>query len=332
PKILENFFKGKIKESMPECGESYFSIFPDTQNKVQVCVPIMTGCDKFCAYCIVPHTRGREVSRTMDEIFAECEKHVVAGAREITLLGQNVNSYTDGGRSSGKKCFPELLKRLDTLADKGLSRLRFTSPHPQDFNEDLIDVLAEMKTACPYIHLPVQHGSDRVLKAMNRHYTAADFEKIIKEVRKKIPNCTFSTDIIVGFPGETEKEFQELCEFAKRVKFDFSYTAIFSPRRGTPAAEMEGEFIDMKTKKRRFAEFDEIVKDIAFARRKEFVGKTLEVLVEKVEELENGNYLASGRSREFFEVWFESGRDWLGEIVEVEVTAQKYYVLHGKLK
>ena len=234
PKLLESHFSdhnfSQFEESFGSGSiENYFAINPKIENKKQVFVPIMQGCNKFCTYCIVPYTRGREVSRPMEDIFTECEKHVLLGAKEITLLGQNVNSYTDGG----KKCFAELLLKIDQLHEKGLSRLRFTSAHPQDFTDDVIEALSIMKTACPYIHLPVQHGSDRVLRAMNRNYTIAQYEDIIHRLRTKIPETILATDIIVGFPGETEEEFQVLCDFAKRMKFDFSYTAIFSPRKNT---------------------------------------------------------------------------------------------------
>jgi tRNA-2-methylthio-N6-dimethylallyladenosine synthase len=240
PKLLESHFPDHdFSQFAHEFGsgsiENYFHVNPKVENLAQVSVPIMQGCNKFCTYCIVPYTRGRESSRPMEEIFSECEKHVQSGAKEITLLGQNVNSYTDGG----EKCFAKLLEKIDTLHAKGLLRLRFTSAHPQDFTDDVIDALATMRTACPYIHLPVQHGSDRVLRAMNRNYTIAQYEDIIARIRKNIPGIVLSTDIIVGFPGETEEEFQILCDFAKRIKFDFSYTAIFSPRRNTPAARME---------------------------------------------------------------------------------------------
>ncbi len=331
PKLLESHFPDHDFSSFEhEFGsgsiENYFHVNPKVENKVQVSVPIMQGCDKFCTYCIVPYTRGRESSRPMDEIFTECEKHVASGAKEITLLGQNVNSYTD----KGEKCFAKLLLKIDELHDKGLSRLRFTSAHPQDFTDDVIDALASMKTACPYIHLPVQHGSNRVLRAMNRNYTIEQYEDIIARIRKSMPTCTFSTDIIVGFPGETEKEFKSLCDFAKRIKFDFSYTAIYSPRRNTPASRMEKEFIDGKEKKRRFHDFDDIVKKTSWEKREQSIGTTLQILVEKAEALPTGKYQNMGRSREFFEVYFPAGRDFTGKEVDVEIVSRQGYILYGK--
>jgi len=319
PEILREFFPD-FEISDGGCGE-YFEIEPKISNKVQVFVPIMTGCDKFCSYCIVPYARGREVSREIDEVFAECEKHVRAGAREISLLGQNVNSYAPG--------FGKLLKKIDSLADLGLNRIRLISPHPQDLTDEQIEILAEMRTFPPYLHLPAQHGSDRILKKMNRRYTAEDFEKLVAKLRAAIPGIAIATDIIVGFPGESEEDFRELCDFARRVKFDFSYTAIYSPRSGTPAAEMESDFVPMAEKKRRFAEFDAIIAENAMSRRGEWVGKTVEVLVERAEQIDGGLWRNGGRSREYFEVWFEAGRDFSGKIVEVEVVGRKGYVLRG---
>lgn len=319
----ENFGSGTV--------ENYFKIVPKVENKFQVFVPIMQGCDKFCTYCIVPYTRGRELSRPMEDIIAECETLVENGAKEITLLGQNVNSYTDGGNATHKRCFAELLQKVDQLHEKGLSRVRFMSAHPQDFTDDVIDALSTMQTSCDYIHLPVQHGSDKTLRAMNRNYTIDKYEKIIEKIRQKMPNCSLATDIIVGFPGEDDTQFQELCDFAERMKFDFSFTAIFSPRKNTPAARMKDDFVPMKIKKGRFAKFDQLIKKHAFARREKFIGKSIEVLVEKSELTKHGTFRNQGRSREFFEVWFESGRPFIGKEILVDIEKTAGYVLHGKL-
>lgn len=332
PKMLEPLFpkhdfSGFEKIFGTGTLENYFHINPQVKNKAQVFVPIMQGCNKFCTYCIVPYTRGREFSRPMEEIFAECKKLVENGAKEVTLLGQNVNSYTH----KGKKCFAELLLKIDTLHEKGLSRLRYTSAHPQDFTDDVIEALKKMKTACPYMHLPVQHGSDKVLRAMNRNYTVEDYKKIIKKVRKAIPNITVATDIIVGFPGETEEDMKTLCQFAKKMKFDFSYTAIYSPRKNTPAARMKSEFIDSDEKKKRFHQFDEIVKETSWENREKAIGKTLSVLVEKSTKQKDGTYQNAGRSREYFEVFFPSGRPLVGQEIDVKITKRNNYVLNGEL-
>jgi tRNA-2-methylthio-N6-dimethylallyladenosine synthase len=332
PKLLETRFpKHDFSSFVGEFGsgsvENYFNVVPKTQNPAQVFVPIMQGCDKFCTYCIVPYTRGREVSREMDLIFSECKNHVSNGAIEITLLGQNVNSYTH----KGKKSFSSLLQKIDTLSRKGLSRLRFTSAHPQDFTDDVIETLASLKTACRYIHLPVQHGSNRMLRAMNRNYTVESYEKIISKIRKIMPHTTIATDIIVGFPGENEDDFQELLHFAEKMAFDFSYTAIFSPRKNTPAARMKKDFVPLQVKRDRFRRFDQIIKNTAAKKRDQFIGKTLQILGETSEKRSNGHFLNGGRSREFFETYFESGRNFQGQEVEVQITSRQGYVLYGEL-
>ena len=332
PKVLEAHFKDHdFSDFQKNFGggslETYFNIVPKVENKAQVFVPIMQGCNKFCTYCIVPYTRGKEISRPMEEILKECETLVENGAIEITLLGQNVNSYVH----DNEKCFDKLLLEVDKLAEKGLSRTRFTSPHPQDFTSEVIDALVEMKTSCPYIHLPLQHGSDPILAAMNRNYTLKDYKKIVKELKEKIPETTLATDIIVGFPGESEEDFKALCEMGKDIGFDFSYTAIFSPRKNTPAEKMEAQAIDMKTKRDRFRIFDDIVQEKAFEKRAQYVGKKVQILVEKSEIMENGRYKNQGRSREYFEIWFEAGRPFVGKEVEVEITKQQNYVFEGIL-
>ena len=344
PKLLETHFPDSHVETLQwgvSIEQNYFHIDPKVDNSAQVFVPIMQGCDKFCTYCIVPYTRGREASRPMDEIYEECKRHIEAGAKEITLLGQNVNSYT----VNGKKCFSDLLRKIDTLHHvetpklgvstaqiKGLSRLRFTSPHPQDFTDDVIDTIAQLQTTCPYIHLPAQHGSNKTLKAMNRNYTIEQYENIVQKIRSKIPHCAIATDIIVGFPGETEEDFQALCDFAKRVQFSFSYTAIFSARKNTPAEKMKDDFISSEEKKRRFHEFDKIIKESVENIRAPYIGKSLEVLVESSEPMKDGLYKNTGRSREYFEVVFQSGRNYIGQEVDVTIEKHRGYTLYGKPK
>lgn len=324
PKIMEEFFPGKV--DFAEEIQNYFDISPHVKNKKQVFVPITQGCNKFCAYCIVPHTRGREISRPREEILKECTELVKNGALEITLLGQNVNSYTD----EGKKCFAELLREVDTLKKFGLKRIRFTSPHPQDFKDDVIDAIAECETPCPCIHLPAQHGSNKVLKEMRRNYTAEEYEEIIQKLRKKIPGCGLITDVIVGFPGETEEDIIKLLEFGERMKFDFCYTAIYSPRKGTTAAERIDQ-IPMEEKKDRFRRFDEVVKKHALAHRAEFIEKKVEVLFEQAKKNKDGTWRCGGRSAEFLEVYTTCGRDMAGEIADVKITDQDGFVLNGEL-
>ncbi len=332
PKLLEPHFP---EHDFSEFGqvfgtgsvENYFHINPKVENRKQVFVPITQGCDKFCSFCIVPYTRGREHSRPMDDILAECEHHVKHGALEITLLGQNVNSY----RQDGKKCFTTLVQKIDKLYDQGLRRMRFVSPHPQDFTDDVIEVLAKMRTMCPYIHLPAQHGCDTMLRAMNRNYQVEQYESIAKKIRKAIPGCSLATDIIVGFPGETEQDVKDLIAFAKRVDFDFSYTAIYSPRKNTPAARMKDLFIDREEQKKRFHRFDKMIKATAWARRDRKIGQTIEVLVETSEPTKDGMYKNKGRSAEFYETMFLSGRPLFGQLVNVQIEKRSNYFLNGIL-
>ena len=332
PKLLEKFFpeedfsSGKIFCDGTSL-QDYFKIAPKVEQAFRVSVPIMQGCNKFCAYCIVPYTRGREKSRPFDDIIAESEMLVKNGAKELWFLGQNVNSYMHEGR----KAFAELILELDKQHANGLSRFRFMSAHPQDFGDDVIDALAQMKTACPYVHFAAQHGANTVLKRMNRNYKAAEYEEIVHKLRKAIPGITIATDIIVGFPGETEQDFEELCDFARRMEFDFSFTAIYSPRPHTPAAEMTDLFIPRDEQKRRFHIFDDIIKDTSWKRREAAVGTVLEVLVEQVTPLPNGEYRHMGRSREFFEVYFTADQNLLGQEVDVRITERRGYVLSGEL-
>jgi tRNA-2-methylthio-N6-dimethylallyladenosine synthase len=321
PQQLKEFFNFEFESF---CGENYLSVPQKIENPAQVAIPITTGCNNFCSYCIIPYARGREISVSMKKILTECREAVKNGAKEITLLGQNVNSYQD---ENNKNAFPKLLQEVDKLAEFGLSRTKFMSAHPKDFSDETIAVLREMKTFCNHIHLPTQHGSNRILKLMNRNYSVKNFELIIQKIKKHFPTCRITTDIIVGFPDETEEDFCELCDFAEKIKFDFSFTAIYSPRRGTPAAEMENQ-IDVIEKRRRFHIFDEIIKKHAWANRDKFLQKTLVVLVESARE-KNGKWQNIGRSREFLEVEFFSNKNEIGREVVVKIEKRRNYILVG---
>ncbi len=325
PSKLKEFFKIELAEKNYFCGENYLAIPQKIENEIQVGIPIMTGCNNFCSYCIIPYARGREVSRKMEDILLECEIAVKNGAKEITLLGQNVNSYRE---ENEKNTFPQLLKEVDKLSQIGLSRTQFMSAHPKDFSDETIAVLNNMKTFCNHIHLPIQHGSNRILKLMNRNYSTEDFELIIEKIKKKNPECRFTTDIIVGFPGETAQDFQELCDFAEKIKFDFSFTAIYSSRRGTPAAEMENQ-INVAEKRRRFHIFDDIIKKHAFANRDQQFGKKKTVLVESARQ-ENNQWQNIGRSRDFLEIEFFSDTKEVGQELEVEIVGRRNYILKGQ--
>src|SRR3954466_2911694 len=243
----------------------------------QAWVQISVGCNCACSYCIVPSTRGREVSRPVGELVAEVERLVGDGVREVTLLGQNVCSYGRDLPAGAKVSFAELLRTLDAI--DGLERIRYTSPHPKDIREDVIRAHAELPSVCEHIHLPLQSGSSRVLKAMRRTYNRERYLDRVAMIRELVPDCSLTTDIIVGFPGETDADFEGTLEVVEEVRYDSAFTFIFSPRRGTTAAELPGR-LPHEVSRERMERLVEAVQRIATERAQRFVGRTEEVLVE----------------------------------------------------
>jgi tRNA-2-methylthio-N6-dimethylallyladenosine synthase len=243
----------------------------------QAWVQISVGCNCRCSYCIVPSTRGREVSRPAAELIAEVEGLAADGVREVTLLGQNVNSYGRDLPKGLKVTFAELLTEVDAIA--GIDRIRYTSPHPKDMKEDVIRAHAELPSLCEHIHLPLQAGSSRILKAMRRTYNKERYLDRVAMIREHVPDVALTTDIIVGFPGETEAEFEETLEVVEQVGYDSAFTFIFSPRRGTEAATLEGQ-LPHAVKRERMERLVEAVQRRAQERAQRFVGRTMEVLVE----------------------------------------------------
>ncbi len=328
----------KIPEIKEESLEDYFHITPthtSHQSKSQAFVAISNGCDKFCTYCIVPYSRGREKSRKIEEIMREAEQLVKNGCKEITLIGQTVNSYGlskfDGENKTfktlkDKEPFVYLLEELDKLHEMGLQRVRFTSPHPKDMSDQLIEAMATLKTQMPYLHLPVQSGDDRTLKRMNRTYDTKIYKEIIKKLRKKIPDISISTDIIVGFCGETEEEFNNTYDFFKELAFEHGYLAQYSERKGTTAAKFIRDDIPQETKSVRWHKLNELLKKNSQKTLKRFRGKTVKVLVEN----QDGK-TCHGRSEHFKTVQFNSGRNLLGKIVPVKVIDSKLWHLEGEL-
>jgi len=329
----------KIKEIEEEELEDYFKIQPtysSYETDAQAFLPISNGCDKFCTYCIVPYSRGREKSRKIEDVLAEAEKIVKKGAKEITLIGQTVNSYglskydegmgTFKGLQTEKEPFVFLLEEMDKLSAKGLERVRFTSPHPQDMSDQLIDAMARLKTQMPYLHLPVQSGDNRTLKRMNRTYTVERYKEIIEKLRKKIPEISITTDIIVGFCGETDEEFQNTCDFFKEMQFEHAYIAKYSERAGTTASKFIKDDIPPKVKTERWHKLNNLLKENEKKALKPFVGKTVKVLVEN----KDGD-IYQGRSEHFKTVQFTSSKDLLGKLVEVEITNFLDWILEGRL-
>jgi tRNA-2-methylthio-N6-dimethylallyladenosine synthase len=292
------------------------------EREFQAWLQISQGCNCRCSYCIVPSTRGREQSRDPDELIAEVEALAADGVREVTLLGQNVNSY---GRDLGERrtTFAELLAMVDAV--EGIERIRYTSPHPKDMREDVIRAHAELGALCEHIHLPLQSGSSRVLKAMRRTYNRERYLDRVALIRDHVPDCALTTDIIVGFPGETEADFAATLEVAEAVGYDGAFTFIFSPRRGTEAAELGGQ-MSHAVKGERMERLVEVVQRRARERAQRFVGRTMEVLAEGPSRTDPSR--VRGRTRHNKAVNFE-GTAEPGELVEVEITAATSQTLSG---
>jgi tRNA-2-methylthio-N6-dimethylallyladenosine synthase len=285
-------------------------------------VQISAGCNMVCSYCIVPSTRGREASRPLDELVAEVRGLVADGVREVTLLGQNVNAY---GRSAWpRSSFSELLHALDAI--DGLDRIRYTSPHPSDMKEDVVRAHAELPSVCEHVHLPLQAGSSRILKAMRRTYTRERFLDRVELIRAHVPDCAITTDIIVGFPGETEADFAETLAVAEQVGFDGAFTFIYSPRRGTEAAELTEELVPHEVCVERMERLVEVVQRRAKERAQRFVGRSMEVLVEGPSRTDPSRL--RGRTRHNKAVNFE-GVARPGELVWVDVERATSQTLVG---
>ena len=284
---------------------------------------ISVGCNCACSYCIVPSTRGREVSRDPAELIAEAEALAADGVREVTLLGQNVNSY--GRDLPARASFAELLYALDEI--DGLDRIRYTSPHPKDMREDVIRAHAELASVCEHIHLPLQSGSSRILKAMRRTYDRGRYLDRVAMIREHLPDVSLSTDIIVGFPGETEQDFEETLEVIEEVRYDSAFTFVFSPRRGTEAATIEQGVVPHPVKVERMGRLVELVQRHARERAQRFVGRTVEVLVEGSSRTDESRL--RGRSRHNKVVNF-GGLAQPGELTEVEIHAATSQTLSGE--
>jgi tRNA-2-methylthio-N6-dimethylallyladenosine synthase len=289
----------------------------------QAWVQISVGCNCVCSYCIVPSTRGREVSRSPDELVDEVHRLAADGVLEVTLLGQNVNSYGRDLAREARVTFAELLGRIDAI--DGIERIRYTSPHPKDMREDVIRAHAELPSLCEHIHLPLQSGSSPVLKRMRRTYTRERYLDRVALIREHVPDCSLTTDIIVGFPGETEEDFAQTLEVAEEVGYDGAFTFVYSPRRGTEAATLTDQ-IPHELKVERVGRLVAVIQRRAAERAQRFVGRTLEVLVEGPSRTDPTRL--RGRSRHNKVVNF-SGAAGAGELVEVEVTGATSQTLSG---
>lgn len=319
---------GGQENKKTKAASDYFKIIPKYQTRAQILVPIMTGCNNFCSYCAVPYTRGRETSRLVKDVISEIKKAVRAGCLEVTLLGQNVNSYRPKDRASFSKNnpyrhpFAALLWELNQV--KGLERIFFTAAHPKDMSDEVIDALTLPKMV-NYLHLPVQAGDDEVLRLMNRHYTAKDYLKLIEKIKAKKPNIALGTDIIVGFPGETKKQFLDTVKLYKTVNFDIAYLAKFSPRVGTVAAKFKDD-VSLVEKKRRWLVLQKLMEQIVLKKNQQYYGRVVSVLVDSFKDGQCG-----GNSQEMKRVEFKGDKKLVGRIVRVKINKPLMWILRGEI-
>ena len=289
-------------------------------------VNIMYGCNNFCTYCIVPYTRGREKSRRPENILDEVRSLVADGVKEVTLLGQNVNSYKGVSSEGDVYDFADLIYMLDEV--DGLERIRFMTSHPKDLSDKLIQAYVDCRKLCNYIHLPVQSGSSSVLKIMNRKYTREQYLELAAKLRRAVPDITMSTDIIVGFPGETEEDFQETLSLVREVKYDSAFTFLYSVRKGTPAAEYEDQ-IPEDVKHERFNRLVDAVNEESMRKNAAYKGRVEKVLVEGVSK--KNDETLTGRTEGFKLVDFEGDKELIGSMVDVEITEGKTFSLTGRI-
>jgi len=305
-------YEGDVVEGIPTVRDSIYSAWVDIQY----------GCDKFCTYCIVPYTRGKQRSRKKEDIINEVKDLKEKGYKEITLLGQNVNAY-------GKDIYDDynLANLLSDVSDTGIDRIRFVTSHPWDFTDEMVDVIASRDNIMPYIHLPLQSGSDRILKLMNRKYTSEEYLKLYNQIRSKVKDSSITTDIIVGFPGETEEDFQCTLDLVNKCKFDGAFTFAFSPRENTPAARME-QTVSEEEKMDRLHRLNEVINKYSNAANKKLMDKTVKCLV--IGESEKDNTKVCGYTENMKLVNIDGPHSIIGKIVNVKITDTKSFSLDGK--
>ncbi|MBR3404761.1 MAG: tRNA (N6-isopentenyl adenosine(37)-C2)-methylthiotransferase MiaB [Firmicutes bacterium] len=326
PELLESLLDGSgriidIWRAQDEIVEDLPSI---RKHSFKASVNIMYGCNNFCTYCIVPYVRGRERSREPENILAEVRALAESGVKEIQLLGQNVNSYGRGLKN--EITFAQLLEMVNEV--EGIERIRFISSHPKDLSQELIDAMGRLDKVCPQFHLPLQSGSDRLLKLMNRHYTKAQFLDEVRRLKEAVPDVSITTDIIVGFPGETREDFLETLNVVRQVRFDGAFTFIYSKREGTPAARMEQ--VDPEEAKANFDELLKLLEEIGRENNKHWVGKRLKVLAEEVSK--NDATVLSGRTEHNHLVHFKADASLIGEMVWVTITDSTAFYLLGEME
>ena len=326
PKIIDKSIESNKQqiEVYSREGDLYEGLPVVRTNNYKAYVNIIYGCDKFCTYCIVPYTRGRERSREKEDILAEVDELIKDGYKEITLLGQNVNAY-------GKDLYDDynLGNLLEDIALKDIPRVRFMTSHPWDFNDKMIEVIGKYKNIMPSVHLPVQSGSNKILKLMGRRYTRESYLELFHKIKDTVPGVAISTDIIVGFPGETEEDFLETMSLVEECKYDNAFTFIFSVRRGTPAEKIKDN-TSLSEKEERLQRLNEVVNKYFLENNQKLVGTVLNVLVEGVSEKKDMYYGYSDTNKL---INFTSSKELMpGDLVDVEITSAKTWSLDGKVK
>ena len=326
--MIPTYLLNNLKEQTQELevfsieGNVYEGIPVKRDSKYTAWVNIMYGCDKFCTYCIVPYTRGKQRSRLNTDIINEVKELVKDGYKEVTLLGQNVNAY--GKDLDTNYTFANL---LEDVAKTNIDRIRFVTSHPWDFTDEMIEVISKYDNIMPYIHLPIQSGSDEILKKMGRKYTIKEYTTLFNKLKSKIPNVSISTDIIVGFPNETEEDFNATLDIVRKLRYDLAYTFIYSKREGTPASKME-DTITLETKKERLAKLNELVNECAKENNMKYLNKEVKVLLtDHSDKLDN----LSGYTDTMKLVNVKADDKYLGEIVNVKITDAKTWSLDGVL-
>lgn len=304
-------------------GNVYENISYKRDSKVKAWVNIMYGCDKFCTYCIVPYTRGKQRSRKSEDILNEIKNLKEQGYLEVTLLGQNVNAY--GKDLENEISFAELLEQVSLI---GIPRIRFVTSHPWDFTDKMIDIIAKYDNIMPYIHLPLQSGSTKILKLMGRRYTKEEYLKLFNNIKNKIPNVAVTTDIIVGFPNETDEDFNETLDVVNKCQYDGAFTFIYSPREGTPAAKIK-DSIPMHIKEKRLHELNEIVNSYSLMNNKKYLNKEVKVLVEGISEKNKDKVYGYTETMKLVNI--VGSKELIGKIINVKITEAKSFSLDGEV-
>ena len=325
PEILNKaMHKDKIEVDVYSCEGDIIEDMPAKRDsKYKAFVNIMYGCDKFCTYCIVPYTRGKQRSRRFGDIIREVKTLKNDGYKEVTLLGQNVNAY---GKDLNLEY--DMSDLLEEVAKTNIERVRFVTSHPWDFSDRMIEVIGKYPNIMPYIHLPLQSGSDRILKLMGRRYTKESYLELFNKIKKTVPNASITTDIIVGFPGETEEDFLETLDVVNKCKYDSAFTFIFSPREGTPAAKMKDD-IPLSVKEERLHRLNEVVNKYALLANEKYLGKIVPVLLENVSEKGEGKLVGYTDTMKLVNV--KASKEMLGEIVNVKITNVKTWSMDGEI-